>query len=378
MKYIVSIIFFLVMSCIGFADDFNPPSTTNKHAQRIFSALPEYARLTDESWDKIELKKMPLKKGMRDQEVPFIRQRLILLDDMQDNGDTTDTLFDEALESGVMRFQWRHGMNPDGQIGSKTLRALNVSPAQRLQQLQQSMQRWSEFPEGEGSHYIRINTANYKLAVVKDGENVMDMRVIVGRPSRQTPEIYSKVETIVLNPKWNVPKSIAYKDIIPKIIKNPNYLAEHNIEVRTKWGKDGELVDPDSIDWKAALRNGFPYKFTQRQGDENALGRVKFLFKNDHAIYMHDTPHKELFAEAKRAYSSGCIRLEKPFRLVEYFIDNDPSVDREEVEGMLSSGEVKYLSINKPIPVYIAYITAWVDAHGVPHFREDIYKRNKS
>ncbi|MCH9643778.1 MAG: L,D-transpeptidase family protein [Gammaproteobacteria bacterium] len=369
-----SLLISLVLSGCG-QSHFNPATTSNKTAKRIFSALPRYRKLAHESWPPLYFE-APIKVGMQEAEVPRLRRRLILLGDMQategvDRGDT----YTRQLSLAVGRFQWRHGLKPDGVLGEKTLRALNVTPAQRLHQLEASMDRWAQFPEGEGSRYIRVNVANYRLAVVEEGRKVMDMRVVVGRPSRETPELYSKVETIVFNPKWNVPVSIARKDIIPKILNDPNYLEEHNIEVVTGWGKNAERIDPYTINWEAARRNGFPYRFTQRPGDNNALGRIKFLFDNEHDVYLHDTPNRELFDEVGRAFSSGCIRVAKPYRLVEYLIKNNDELGYDKLNTMLSSREIKYIKIKNPVPIYITYITAWVDKSGKAHFREDIYKK---
>ena len=237
------------------------------------------------------------------------------------------------------------------------------------------MKKWAQFPENEGSRYIRVNIANYELDLVKDGHKIIEMKVIAGKPSRPTPEMYSKIETIVLNSKWNIPKTIARKDIIPKILKDPNYLADNNISIYKSWKKGAYRINPQNIDWLKAQQEGFPYRFTQAPGEKNALGQVKFVFLNSNDIYMHDTPQKGLFAQIQRAFSSGCIRLEKPFELVEYFIQESPNLSNEEINEQLYSGETKYVKIRNPMPIYITYITAWVDENGYTHFREDVYQR---
>lgn len=351
------------------------PDTTNKTALRIYKKLPRYADLAQQNWPPIYAAQLPLRKGMQDSAIPAIRERLVMLGDLKNNTPKGSTTFDSALKAGVKQFQWRHGLRPDGEVGENTLDSLNVSPKIRLAQLQKSMQKWAEFPENEGSRYILINTAGYKMKLIKDGKKIIDMKIVNGKPSRETPELFSKVETIVLNPKWNVPYSIMRRDIIPKVAEDPHYLAKERIRIFESWAKDSKEINPANINWAKAARAGLPYKMTQDPGDHNALGRVKFVFANSHDIYMHDTPHKELFDKVKRAFSSGCIRLEHPFRLVEYFIQENDNLEPDQVYANLESGNTKYLRLKNPMPIYVTYIRAWVDEKGLPHFREDVYKR---
>lgn len=172
------------------------------------------------------------------------------------------------------------------------------------------------------------------------------------------------------------PSKITHKDIIPKVLQNPNYLADNNISIYSSWKKNAYQIDPTDIDWLRAHHEGFPYRLSQAPGDNNALGRVKFVFLNSEDVYMHDTPQRGLFSKIQRAFSSGCIRLENPYHLVEYFIKQSPNLTHEEVIEQLGSGKTKYINIRNPIPIYITYITAWVDKNGFTHFREDIYQRD--
>jgi len=354
------------------------PNTSNKTALRIHHNLPKYSRLARESWSAIYPERsLPLKFGIRDPSIPMIRSRLIKLGDLPKDKASNKSLFDQALVNAVRQFQWRHGLKADGLIGTGTLNALNVPPRERFQQLQRSMKRWAKFPENMGSRYIRVNVANFNLDLIENGKKIINMKIIAGKPSRPTPELYSKVETIVVNPKWNIPRKIARKDIIPKIIDDPNYLADNNISIYSSWKRSAYEINPNSIDWKKAKTQRFPYRLTQAPGDNNALGRVKFVFLNKEDIYMHDTPQKGLFKEIQRAFSSGCIRLEKPYHLVEYFIQDSQNLTREEVVNNIESGKTKYIKIRNPIPIYITYITAWVDKNGYTHFRENVYKRGK-
>jgi len=353
------------------------PNTSNQTAQRIHQELPRYQQLARQSWPTIHLTKA-LKFGDQHHSIPLIRQRLKLLGDLPTIAAVENTQFDQSLVLAIRSFQWRHGLKNTGVIDAKTLAALNVTPKQRLHQLVKSMQQWAKFPEHEGARYLRVNVASFDLDVVEQGKRIMNMRVVAGKPSRETPELYSKVETIVLNPGWNLPKTIVARDIIPGMQRDPNYLADRHIKMYSSWKKDAYEVNPASVDWQTMSAANFPYKLSQPPGNSNPLGRVKFVFLNDDDIYMHDTPQKGLFKQIMRAYSSGCLRVEKPFQLVEYFLRENPDEDRMSVSAHLDleQGETKYIRIKNPVPIYITYITAWVDEHRKIHFREDIYKRH--
>ncbi len=377
-KYLLPItLAILLAGCQGSRHGTGPLNTENKTALRIYNKIPHYKKLSQGGWHLITVTHLPLKVGNTSTAVAEIRNRLIQLGDLTASDASTSDHFDSNLARGVRQYQWRHGLKMDGSIGEKTLQSLNISPEERLEQLKTAMDRFAEFPGGVGSRYIHVNVANFELNLIENGEKIINMKVIAGKPARPTPELYSKIQTIVLNPKWNIPRKIAQKDIIPKIIANPNYLTEENISIYSSWEKDAYKIDPVLIDWEHAANKNFPYRFSQSPGNFNALGRVKFVFLNTEDVYLHDTPQKGLFAKIQRAFSSGCVRLEKPFELVEYFIQASPTLSHEEVFEKLNTGETKYVRIKNPIPIYITYITAWVDKNGYSHFREDIYKRNE-
>ena len=370
-KYFLSL---LIILCIGLTHCAsrslgNHPSAMSNQIQQ---ALPQYAKLTQQPWPLIH-NSQPLKLGMQKPVIAQIRHRLDLLGDLKSHTQA-HSLFDWSLEQAVKIYQWRHGLNPNGIIGQQTLQALNVPPKTRLRQLQQSIAKWNQFPDQVGSEYIRINIPSYTLDLVKDGRRIINMKVVVGKPSRETPLLFSKIKTIVFNPKWNVPEKITNEDILPKLLKDPEYLQNHNFTIYKDWSSN-DIVDPNSIDWQQAQLEKFPYRLSQKPGISNALGKIKFIFPNNEDIYMHDTNHKSLFSRIKRAYSSGCIRLERPFELAEYFLQNNQEMSIDKVNNILHSNKTTYVKIKNPIPIHITYITAWVDKQGRPHFREDIYRR---
>ena len=345
-----------------------------QHAGDIQSSIQHYQQLSAIHWYPISIK-TPLTYGDENAQIPIIKQRLNVLGDLN-HSNLNSTKFDSALTNAIKQFQWRHGLNKTGTLDQKTLNALNINPTKRLQQLHRSLQKWQQIPKEVGARYIHINIPSYELRLVDNGQKILNMKVVVGKQTRPTPEVYSKVKTIVLNPTWNVPQKLAAEDIVPKQLNDPAYLKKHKIKIYKDWNRDGGPIDPSTLDWSEIWEQGFPYHFTQSPGNGNSLGKIKFLFDNRHSIYMHDTPKKYLFKKIKRAYSSGCIRLEKPFQLAEYFLQDNPKYDQHNVDQILQENKTKYISIKNPIPLHITYITAWVDDKGYVHFREDIYNRN--
>jgi len=353
----------------------HPLANQNRYTNRIYKNLPHYAKLSRQSWQKIDTK-TPIKVGMKNSWVPTIRERLVQLKDLNAQEKSDSKLYTKSLANAVRHFQWRHGLKASGVIDRKTLEALNLTPRQRYQKLMLNMKRWAKFPDKEGSHFILVNVPSFDLNIIKDGNKVMNMKVIAGRPDRPTPILYSKMRTVVFNPNWNVPRKLIKEDIIPKIKKDPNYLNENKIAIFSSWKKNAERIDPNTIDWDLAQYERFKYRMTQLPGPKNALGQVKFIFMNEHDVYLHDTPQKGLFKRIQRAYSSGCVRVEKPFKLVEYFLKENPEQQKEKVDEYLSNKQLKYVKMKTPIPIYIDYITAWVDKNGVTHFRDDIYQKD--
>lgn len=360
-----------ILSCLMLSLLITSCSTVNNN--QLQSHETRYQQLTQQAWPTITAK-TPLSLEQESPAVPAIRARLHLLGDYKGTP-SQSPLLDANLVSAVRFFQWRHGLPNTGVIDKKTLNTMNIDPAKRLQQIRESIKKWNTLPTNIGTKFIHVNIPAYEMSVVENGSKVLNMKVVVGRSNRPTPELYSLVKTIVLNPTWNVPRKLAAEDIIPNQMKDPSFLKKNNIKIYESWKNRNKTIDPSTLDWNQIWEQGFPYHFTQEPGNGNSLGKVKFLFDNPHGVYMHDTPKKYLFNKIKRAYSSGCIRLEKPFLLAEYFLRDNPNFDQETVQDILTSNKTKYIKLRTPIPVHITYITAWVDKQGHLHFREDIYKK---
>jgi murein L,D-transpeptidase YcbB/YkuD len=277
----------------------------------------------------------------------------------------------------VKQFQNRHGLAPDGIVGSKTRAALNVSVQQRIRQVELNLERWRWLPNDLGDRFIAVNTADYSLKVVENGRKIIDMRVVVGRPARQTPVFSAKMTYLVLNPYWNVPYTIAVKDILPKLDEGVDYLISQGIRVFSDWSKDATELNPEQIDWASYGRSNFPFRLRQDPGKKNALGQIKFMFPNKFAVYLHDTPQRSLFQKIQRGFSSGCIRVENARMLASYLLSAEDRWTPEVLLAALASGHRQVVRVPQPILVHLLYMTAWIDDRGVLQFREDIYHRDR-
>lgn len=315
-----------------------------------------------------------LREGDRNERVSALRQRLLVGADAAEPADQGD-LFNGTLREAVQRFQARQGLTVDGLVGVKTLGALNVPIGMRIQQLAASIERCEALTSLQSQRYVLVNIPDFTLTLFDGGDAVLSMPVIVGTMDRQTPEFTGRISYLVLNPFWNVPVSIAARDILPEVIRDPEYLQRMNIRIVRDWISKEEM-DPVVIDWARLSPERFPYRLLQLPGPVNSLGRVKFMFPNPHDFYMHDTPAGELFSKDVRAFSSGCIRVAQPLELALYLLRGTPLDSIEALTEAISSGETRIIAVPSPIAVYIVYITAWVDHEGMIHFRQDIYDRD--
>lgn len=287
-------------------------------------------------------------------------------------------VYDGELVEAVKAFQTQNGLKPDGVVGGETLQLLNVPLATRIDQIMLNMERWRWIPKRFEPNYLLVNIPDYKLHVVEDNEEVLTMKVIVGKALNATPVFSDKMEYVVLSPYWNVPMSIIQKELAPKLVNNPNYLDHLDMEVVKGSGAKAVPVDPSSIDWSNVNEKNFKYTLRRRPGPKNDLGEVKFIFPNSDDVYLHDTPHDELFNQTKRGFSHGCVRVEEPIKLAEYLLRNKPGWDRQTIQDTIQARKEKYVTLDEKLPVYLVYFTAWVDEAGNVHFRDDIYGHDKA
>jgi murein L,D-transpeptidase YcbB/YkuD len=319
-----------------------------------------------------------LRPGNFDPRVPDLRRRLELSGEIEPGHAThPPTHYEDTMVDAVKRFQTRHGLKPDGSVGPKTRKATNVPIEQRIRQIELNLERWRWLPHDLGHRHIVVNTADFSLRVVEGHEDVLKMRVVVGRPARRTPVFSSQMSYMVFNPYWNVPHTIAVEDILPKLASGVDYLDRQNIRVFKSWADATDEINPQTVNWTRYDETNFPFRLRQDPGRNNALGLIKFIFPNRFAVYLHDTPQRSLFNFTQRDFSSGCIRLENARELAAYLLEDQSGWSPETIATNLKSGMRRVVRIPNPIPVHLIYMTAWVDHDGILQFRNDIYDRDR-
>ncbi|MBG8553943.1 L,D-transpeptidase family protein [Hymenobacter guriensis] len=364
---------------------------------------PEYDRLKKALADYRELQRnggwpqLPattkLKPGDASPTVALLRQRLlnepaaapkaVAVNNTSGNGTAPGAApapkYDDELVGAVKEFQELNGLKADGVVGGETLRQLNVPLQSRIEQITVNMERWRWIPKRFEPSYLMVNIPDYKLHVIEDNKEVFDMRVIVGKALNATPVFSDKVEFVVLAPYWNVPYSIIDKEMRRGLSNDPvGTLNRLDMEVVKGSGAKATPVDPTSIDWANLTEKTWKYTLRRRPGPKNDLGDVKFIFPNSNDVYLHDTPHDELFNQTKRGFSHGCVRVEEPIKLAEYLLRNKSGYDEAKILDVISQRKEQYVALPEKLPVYLVYFTSWVDDAGKVHFRDDIYGHDKA
>jgi len=286
---------------------------------------------------------------------------------------TPFTLYDAALEAQVRAFQATHGLSVDGVVGPRTRAALNVPRARRIDQLRVNLERLRWIARDLPARFLAVNIAAFEAGLIADGKLLWRARTIVGRPYRQTPVFRAQITSLEINPTWTVPPGILRQDVLPALRRDPAYLQAKGLQV---FDRTGAPVDPATLDWTTLATGAFPYVLRQPPGDDNSLGRIKFLFPNPYTVYLHDTPARDLFAQESRVFSSGCIRLERPFELAHLLLAGDPAWPPEKVQATLDSGVRTPIALRDPLPILLLYLTAYVDAENAVNFRDDVYRRD--
>jgi murein L,D-transpeptidase YcbB/YkuD len=302
-------------------------------------------------WGIVDPIKRKIKKGDSQTIVISIKERLFTSGELKEND--ASPLYNQPLEDAVLLFQTKHGLKADGVIGLNTLRQMNISTEDRIKQIIVNLERCRWLPNETDGDYLVVNIPAYNLSVMHGDSLIFSCGAIVGKETNRTAIFKGQLSHVVFNPYWNVPAKILQKEILPMLAKNKNYLAENNME----W-YDGRL--------------------RQKPGPDNALGEIKFLFPNPFDIYLHDTPAKGLFQEERRAFSHGCIRIAEPERLALYLLRDKKGWSSEEMERILDLKKERYIKLDNQVPVYVLYLTAFVDFNGNINFREDIYNRDQS
>ena len=333
----------------GVAESLRSLAPPNPRYARLREALERYRGIGN--WPKVP---EGLEKGARGAGALALRNRLIAEGDLPapPEGQQPAPVFDDAVAQGLARFQQRHGLDPDGKLGEGTLAELNVPVQERIRQIEINLERWRWLPSSLGESYVWVNVPEYRMELFENGKKAIDMAVVVGKQQSQTPVFSDTMEYLELNPEWNIPSSITQEEILPKLASDPGYLARNNME------------------W---VGEGASQRLKQRPGPDNPLGQIKFMFPNEHDVYLHDSPADHLFSREERDFSHGCVRLERPVQLGEYLLRDDSDWSGGKLRQAIVSGEHRSIKLPKKLPVHILYFTAWVEDNGTVQFRKDVY-----
>ncbi len=298
-----------------------------------------------------------LQKGDRGESVALLRQRLMAGVDVEEAvlaeaGVSDPTFFDPDLERAVQRFQARHAVQADGVVGATTLRELNHTVEEWIAELRLNLDRWRWLPKSLGERYVLVNIAGFEMEVVDEGRVIEAMNVVVGQLDTATPLFADSIQYVVVNPYWNIPDGIMERTIRPAMEADPDYLAKNDMEV-------------------------YQGRVRQRPGPMNSLGRFKFIFPNEFDVYLHDTPDGHLFARTERAFSSGCVRIERPRDFARMLLRLQSDRDPDSLDAILATGEENWIKLDRALPVYLLYFTAWAQEDGTVRFHHDVYGRSE-
>jgi murein L,D-transpeptidase YcbB/YkuD len=343
---------------------------------------PEYAALQQAlanllaqknkgGWPKVPSAKFAV--GRPNNAVVALRQRLAASGHLSAQAASNPSLvYSSDDAAGVKAFQNLHGMKPSGVATAEAVAAMNVPLDERIRQVSLNLERWRWMPDDLGARHFLVNVPYFHLIARENGQQVMDVRVVVGTPENKTPLFSSEMTTVVFSPYWNIPDTIVEGETAPAVARDPTYLARNNIEILDVSRSGARPIDYSSVNWEDSEQLKH-LAFRQRPGPGNALGHVKFLFPNDFDVYLHDTPADALFARTGRAFSHGCVRVEEPEALAKYVLRGYPEWNDQRILEAMHAGVEKHVKLHETIPVHIVYFTSWVDPNGGLHFQPDVY-----
>jgi len=344
--------------------------------ERLKQALASYRAIRARGgWRRLPEDK-PLAMGSSGPNVLALRKRLAA--EYPGLGLSLDNpLYDQGLSKAVRHFQARHGLRQDGAAGRETLAAMNVPVGERIDQIRINLERCRWVLRDLGDIFVLVDIAGFKVYVQEGSRTVWSGRAQVGQPFRNTPVLRSAITHIEFNPTWTIPPTVRDEDIIPEVKKDRGYLQRHNIMIIDREGM-GFVTHPKDVKWSLYPNPNepFPFRLVQSPGADNPLGRIKIMFPNTHRVYLHDTPSKFLFDRDERTFSSGCIRVERPFELAALLFPSFTGWSRSKLERAAGNGLTWRLDLPVPVPILVMYSTVVVDRMGVPFFRKDLYNRD--
>jgi murein L,D-transpeptidase YcbB/YkuD len=348
----------------------NNPIFGPEAAANLQQAIYDYETIVASGgWPKVQTT-AKLKIGVVDPAVATLRKRLMISGDLSQSAGISNS-FDSLVEEAVKRFQARHGLPQDGVLGNFTLEAMNIPADTRLNQLRTNLTRVQAITTDLGQRYVMVNIPAAYIEAVENNRVVQRHTAIVGRITRPTPILDSKIYNVTLNPYWTAPRSIVEKDIMPLMRKDPTYLTKNKIRL---FDAKGNEVDPATIDWNAEKAPDL--MFRQDPGKINAMASTKINFHNEFATYMHDTPQQGLFNKLSRFESSGCVRCQNIRDLTTWLLRGVPGWNRAHIEQVIKTGVNTPIDLpeDQQVPIYFKYVTAWSAKDRVVQFRDDIYQ----
>lgn len=356
----------LEQNCIYTVLDTLQPKNTHYHALK--KALYEFRReFRDSNWDSLATRESD-SLTFNDR----LKKRLIASHDYTETPGDSDSI---RLSNAIKNFQYYHNLTEDGKVGKLTFKALQATKKDYVHQLEMNMERWRMYNYPSDQRFVWVNIPKYQMRVIEEDTTVMESRVIIGEPKHKTPLLKSTIRYFLIYPYWNVPYSIATKEILPILKRDTSYLRRKRFDVLDGYG---EVITGTPINWKKYSKTYFPFRLRQRMGDDNSLGILKFNFENKYGVYLHDTDSRRLFKREMRAMSHGCIRLERFIDFAQFLIrDDSVRYPFDSLKMDLLKEEQKYVYLRKPVPIYVNYFTAEVDEDGALFFFMDIYRRDE-
>lgn len=340
---------------------------TSSTVESLERAIQEYSQIVRRGGWRAVSDSERLRVGMQHRAVAALRERLMATGDLDTTAGISD-IFDSYVEAAVRRFQARNGITPDGVVRESTVAAMNVPPEVRLRQLETNIVRVRAMADNLGDRYAVVNIPAAHLEAVEGGAAASRHISIVGKPERASPVLQAKIVEVNFHPFWTVPVSIIRRDLIPKMQEEPDYLTKNKIRIYDRRGRE---LQPEEVDWQSD--EAVDYMFRQDPGELNSMGTIRVNMPNPHAVYLHDTPTKNLFGEDQRFHSSGCVRVQNIRDFVVWLFKETPGMGRGTVDAHIKSGERHDARLARPVPVYWVYITAWANPDGVVQFRDDVY-----
>lgn len=360
----------------SFQDEFNQVEPDKFKYNKLKAYLKKYIAISNNGGWKTVSPKKSIKVGQSDPSIPLIRKRLKIVGDLNRcSASESETVYDSCMAKAVKRFKLRHGYKASSTIGKAIRTELRRPVSYYIKKMRLNLDRIKWSNPKENRVHIHLNIPDFRLYLYDGEQLVTTMRVVTGKRDHPTPVFSDVMTSIIVNPYWRIPQSIVRKEMLRHLIKNPKYYNRQHKYLYDGWGEGSKKIDPSTVNWKQYVGNKkhIPYHFMQDPSSKNALGKIKFLFPNKYSVYIHDTPSKRLFFRETRAFSHGCMRIQKPRELLKALALYSSNINVNKMMKKLGTNKKTSLGLRRKIPIDITYFTSFVDDYGNLHFRKDIY-----